>query len=304
MSAHYPRFRRHITFDGETALWSRESVRISFYLRRNHPEIEQAVMKALASYLRVVGDAALACHVDYEGDWQPLDEKGWAFVRAEMESSRGANVELAQDPANTTGYEFAYRGRLVGLSPPAGNPEQVCSVTFWLPTEYLEEHGPQRARELAIELGSSLPFDSGHAGLCYLFPEGLLGITQPIREVCFRYPGIDISDSSVSEELGSRLQGAHWLTFLGPPVLGELGGVEGLRSRLRSPATTVQSLDAERAVVTLGPWPEAGDLEAGCTLPEYRELAHVLEPWLHEIHSCWHSFSPEDMHRWHRRFLD
>ncbi|MFY0576656.1 type VI immunity family protein [Cystobacter fuscus] len=35
-----------------------------------------------------------------------------------------------------------------------------------------------------------------------------------------------------------------------------------------------------RAVVALGPWPEAGDLRQGQTLPAYRELARVLEPWL------------------------
>jgi hypothetical protein len=28
-----------------------------------------------------------------------------------------------------------------------------------------------------------------------------------------------------------------------------------------------------------GEWPEAGDLEHGHTLPAYRELARVLEPW-------------------------
>jgi hypothetical protein len=177
-------------------------------------------------------------------------------------------------------------------------------VSFFLPTEYLEEHGPGRVRELALELAAELPFNSGHAGLAYLFPEGLLGINKPIREVCFRYPGIDLKDSSLRHELGTRVQGANWLTFLGPPVLQALGGAEGLRAQLRSPATTVQTLNAERAVVTLGLWPEAGDLEQGRTLPEYRELARVLEPWLHMKRSTWHEFSKEDMRRWERRFLD
>jgi hypothetical protein len=68
------------------------------------------------------------------------------------------------------------------------------------------------------------------------------------------------------------------MNFLGQPVLGELGGVAGLRSLLHSPGTTVHELNGERAVVTLGPWPEAGDLAQGRTLPAYRELAPVLEP--------------------------
>jgi hypothetical protein len=89
------------------------------------------------------------------------------------------------------------------------------------------------------------------------------------------------------------------MNFLGQPVLGALGGAAGLRTRLHSPDTTVQELGNEQAVVTLGQWPEAGDLEQGHTLPAYRELAHVLEPWLYlDRHS------DEDLRRWERRFLD
>jgi hypothetical protein len=79
--------------------------------------------------------------------------------------------------------------------------------------------------------------------------------------------------------------------------------VEVLRSRLRSPGTTVQQLEGGRAVVTLGEWPEAGDTEQGRTLPAYRELARVLEPWLYQGRELL-DFPPEDMRRWERRFLD
>jgi hypothetical protein len=79
--------------------------------------------------------------------------------------------------------------------------------------------------------------------------------------------------------------------------------VEALRSRLHSPGTTVQEWEGGRAVVRLGEWPEAGDTEQGHTLPAYRELARVLEPWLYEGHGL-SGFPPEDMRRWERRFLD
>jgi hypothetical protein len=63
-------------------------------------------------------------------------------------------------------------------------------------------------------------------------------------------------------------------------------------------------LEGERAVVTLGPWPEAGDTEQGLDLPAYRELARVLEPWLYQ-EPRFHASAPiEDTRRWERRFLD
>lgn len=304
MSEHYPRFRRYAHFDGERYLWIRECLRIAFYMRRNHPEVVQAVIRSLETYLRRVGPQALCWYADYNGEWQPLDEKGWAFIRSEFLHPRGTNIELTQEPESVTGHDFTYRGRLMDDAPPIGNPNDTCAVTFWLPTEYLEEHGPQRVRELALELGAELPFSSGNAGLCYRFPGNLLGMTPAIREECFRYPGIDIANSYIGGEIGTRVQGPHWLTFLGSPVLEALGGVECLRARLHSPGTTVQTLNDGRAVVTLGPWPEAGDLEEGRILPEYRELARVLEPWLYGKTGAWQGFSDDDMRRWNRRFLD
>ena len=94
------------------------------------------------------------------------------------------------------------------------------------------------------------------------------------------------------------------MNFLGPPVLGELGGTAGLSSHLSSPDTNVQELPGGRAVVTLGPWPEAGDTEQGRELPHYRELARVLEPWLYHEPSLRDPVASEEKRRWERRFLD
>lgn len=87
-------------------------------------------------------------------------------------------------------------------------------------------------------------------------------------------------------------------------MLGQLGGVEGLRFRFSSPGTTVAPLPGDRAVISLGPWPEAGDTDVGRDLPEYRELARVLEPWLYHSLGPWPYFPEETRQRWERRFLD
>ena len=159
-------------------------------------------------------------------------------------------------------------------------------------------------RALALDLAAGLPFTSGHAGLSFIYPEAVLGMSEQLHEDAFRYPGLDMPASSISRDIGSRVKGAYWLTFLGQPVLGELGGVAGLRARLHSPGTLVQELEGDQAVVTLGDWPEAGDLQAGRTLLAYSELARVLEPWRYVNSERWGGFSLEDMRRWERRFLD
>jgi hypothetical protein len=302
MSEHYPRVRINKSLGEKLYPCIRESVNITFYMKRSHQEVVQQVMRSLEVYRRVVGPQALRWYCDqFTTDWEELDDKGWAHIRREMLEDPAAHHWLSESPSDTTGYEIIYSGRPLD----AYAEGATSGISFMLPTEYLEEHGPGRVRELALELAAELPFNSGHTGLCFHFPAAMLGVTRRIRDLSFRYPGMDMSDvESSSYAIGTRVDGVHWLNFLGPPVLGELGGIAGLRARLHSPGTTVQELDSERVVVTLGKWPEAGDTEQGHTLPAYRELARVLEPWLYLDRVHWDGFNEDGMRRWERRFLD
>ncbi|NMO22033.1 DUF3396 domain-containing protein [Pyxidicoccus fallax] len=305
MNDRYPRIRLYSEFEGERYLTIRDSVNITFYMRTAHRDVARSVLNALETYRRAIGPRLLGWYVDYAGDWQKLDDTGWSFVHDELLQMEGTQLKLAERPDARTGYEFGYQGRPFDLPDYDASPGELTSLSCWVPTEYLEEHGPARVRELAIELGARLPFQSGHAGLCFHFNEWLVGMTRHVRELCFEYPGLDISTwESTSTKLGARLKAVQWLTFLGPPVLQEVGGVSGLGSRLRSPETTVQALDGDRAVITLGSWPEAGTTEPERTLAPYRELARLLEPWLFLDRRRLRGFTPEDMRRWERRFLD
>ena len=300
MSDRYPRIRRYSIFPEGRYLSIREGVSITFYMRRSHAEIMQAVIHALDVYRRAVEPRALGVYADPEGEWQDLDDKGWEIVQRDLLHPLGADIALAAASDVPFGYEFSYSGRAPGEVADG----ESSAVVLFLPTEYLEEHGPGRVRELALEMAGGLPFTSGHAGLSFIYPEAALGATESIRDDIFRYPGLDMPDSFVSLDIGTRVKGAYWLTFLGQPVLGELGGAAVLGDRLHSPGTTVQELEGERVVVTLGTWPEAGDTDQGRTLPAYRELARVLEPWFYEFTTRWDGFTWEDMRRWERRFLD
>ncbi|HEX5744649.1 MAG TPA: type VI immunity family protein [Archangium sp.] len=302
MSKHYPRIRIDRSVGEKQLLCIRESVSITFYMKRSHQEVVQHVMRAMDAYRRAVGLQTLGWYADpYSGDWDELDDKGWAYIRREMLEEPATYLWLQKSASENLGYEILYDGLLLEVY--QGAP--ASQVSFYLPTEYLEEHGPGRVKELALELAAVLPFNSGHAGLCFHFPDTILGATRPIRDLAFLHPGMDIPGArSSASAIGTRVDGVHWLNFLGPPVLGELGGAAGLRERLHSPDTTVQELDGEQVLVTLGKWPEAGDTEQGHTLPAYRELARVLEPWLYMNRCILDGFSEEDMRRWQRRFLD
>jgi hypothetical protein len=303
MNERYPRIRVQAD-DGYVFI--RDGLTFCFYMHRSHKGLGPAVLRAMNVFMQAVGPETLTIYPNMEGYWQQLNDDAWERIQKELLENAGPYVTLASDSNGMSEFSFDYQGISKEDPGPFDGPERTCVATFKLTTEYLEQHGPSRVRELALELASHLPFNSGYASLSFNASMDDLGVRRRVRSMCFRYPGMDVLEDLVAWDIGTRVPGAYWLTFLGQPVLGELGGTEGLRARLSSPGTTVQQLPGDRAVVTLGQWPEAGDLEAGKNLPAYRELARVLEPCLyHDPGTVFvHDFIPEDKRRWERRFLD
>ncbi|MDC0710408.1 DUF3396 domain-containing protein [Stigmatella sp. ncwal1] len=301
MNENYP----HIRFRAaHGARMIRDGLRICFYMQHPDHEIAQAVVNSLDVYLRTVGAQTLGWYVDQEGEWCPLDEWAGETLRANLLGARVSSAILADDPSGVPDYQFEYYGKPLDTSSPVFDARRVSSVGFWLPTEFLEAEGPVRVRKLALELAALLPFSSGHAGLCFNALLGYRETEEELSRLCLRYPGMDIFElESLSTRLGARLRGPAWMTFLGQPVLDELGGLDMLRSRLVYPRTEVQQRDDGHVVVTLGDEPEAGDTQKGRILPAYRELARVLAPWLY--HSNGWAYFPDDIHAlWEHRFLD
>lgn len=303
VSEHYPRIRIHAE-DGRLLL--REGLSLCFYMRHPYQELASAVLRSLDTYVQAVGRQALNWYSDEEGMWQKLDDTAWARTRRDLLEGKELSAHLTDLSSRERKYDFEYRGKSDNTFFPRHRETAVSGLSFWLPTEYLEEHGPEKVRKLALELAAPLPICSGLGGLSFNARADLSDLLRESRKHCFRYPGLDILDLGLTSlHLGTKMRGPAWLNFLGQPLLGELGGAAGLRSRLRSPETTVEELDGDRVVVTLGSWPEAGDTEKALVLPAYRELARVLEPWLfHRPPRQSSSFPTEDWRRWERRFLD
>jgi hypothetical protein len=332
MREQFPRIRLYAPEADGTELLAREVVRLAFYLPHDHHDLAPQVSRALDLYVEAVGaEPDILSHgEDLEGERFQLGPDRWNYVRSLLRPFDGYRFmdELASEDATPflrtqlkmqaetsvlltgltpqpNGFSFSYRARLPWRTPPAGG---VSMLSVTLPTEYLEKHGPDRVRELASQLASLLSFSTGHAGLaCELYGRRHRALSL-MREALFRHPGLDLPQPGVESALGTRVDGVHWLNFLGPPVADALGGVDGLRHRLNTPPVRVQELNNGRVVVALGTWPEAGDLLRGDGLPIYREVARTLEPWLNGFdprHArTWTGFTEEEVRRWWRRFLD
>ncbi|WNG35153.1 DUF3396 domain-containing protein [Archangium violaceum] len=304
MSRQYPRLRK-CTEDGELAL--REGLHLCFFMRRSHYEVFKNVARTLDIYLDAVGRDKLGWYADPEGEFLPLDDQGWEYVRRRLLNTPQAEacpLELLEHSQQVSGYRFEYRGRKLDSPAAARWPGLVSAVSFWLPTEYLEEQGPERVKALAMELARELPLTSGYASLSFNSME-VLEADWLISELCFQYPGLDVHDlSSTLLAIGTGVRGPYWLNVYGQPLLRQLGGTEGLRARLTFPEVEIRELDQEKVLVALGEWPVVRNEEEPKALRPYRELTRVLEPYLHEECIQWRALTSEELRRWQRRFLD
>jgi hypothetical protein len=287
-------------------LMARDGVILCFFMRRSHEEVAPAVWRALQIYLRAIPPQSLNWYGADDGDSLPLDEKGWEHIRSKMLERPWGNawiVELEQDCSDVGGYNFEYYGRKLD-SPFFSHDEGATSgMGFSFPTEYLLEHGPAHLRALALEIARELPFSFGYASLAFVSPRGgwysarweMLGFLS-------RYLGLDLYRvGATSEVIGTKARGAYWLTFIGQPLLGQLGGPEALRHKLSFPDISFQLLDEERLLISLGGWPEALDTQKEWHPAQYRALALLLEPFLYEERTGWFSLDKENMRRWLRR---
>jgi Protein of unknown function (DUF3396) len=293
-------------------LVARDGLIICFFMRRSDEEIAPAVWRALQAYLRAIPPHALSWNVAHEGGFLPLDNERWELLRQEMLERPcrvSRSVQLQERHDGVGGYNFEYYGRRLDAPLFARDENSTCAVSFTLPTEYLVEHGPDRARTLALELSRELPFSFGYASLAIVAPTLDWYVARStVRELRDRYPGLDVYDlEETSRVLGTRARGAYWLTFLGQPLHGQLGGLESLRQKLPFPQISFRPLDEERVLLTLGEWPEAIDTEKEAPPPQLLALARLLEPFLYEEEvTSWFIKDDlegmKDMRRWIRRF--
>jgi hypothetical protein len=295
-------------------LLARDGIVICFFMHRSHGDVIRAVWQALRKYLRAIPPQSLNWYVDLSGDYQPLDDKGWEHIREKMldrEWPIPCSVNLEEHCDAAGGYNFEYEGRWLDEPLFMYDVDPTCAVIFTLPTEYLAEHGPTHVRALALELARELPFSFGYVSFALVSPGGRwYAARRTVLELRDRYPGLDIYKlGETSQHLGTRARGAYWLTFLGLPLLGRLGGLDVLRRRLSFPEVSLQTLpplEGERVLVSLGEWPEPIDTtQQERPSPQLLALAGLLDPFLHEERSNWFLFlkhDPEDMRRWIHRF--
>ncbi|XXF81675.1 DUF3396 domain-containing protein [Myxococcaceae bacterium GXIMD 01537] len=283
----------------------RDGLVLMYFMPHSHDEFAKGLSRALELYRRFIPPTALEWYLRPEGEWAPLDEVGWEYVHQDiLETPRPVGIDhrLQESVGEVGAYNFEYSGAWLDDAP-ANGPGETSAACFTLPSEALVEHGPGRIRDLAVAIAAELPLSFGYASGAFVSPGGLRSPVEPeLAKLCRRYPGMDVYNvRRTSAGIGTHARGAYWLTFLGEPLLGQLGGAECIRPQL-PPSIEFAPAGEGRLVIALGEWPIVAETPESRALEPYRALARVLEPLLGEARTAW--LVDEDFQRrWLRRFL-
>ena len=298
----YPRLR-HI--NERNWLVASDALLMCFYMRHPNERIAPTVLRALELLRERIHPYELAWYDAGEGQAEPLGDSAWEELRErtlEPGPDTSAFFILDGQSERVDDLRVHYRGLDVFPAPWPERKDDVSVLYLRLPTEYLEERGADRVRELALDVAAELPFCSGYVD--FVLCSDLWNSGEAFNLIRPRYPGVDLARSSANLRMNTWVDGVHWMNFLGQPVLGKLGGMAGLRDQLALPGISLLEMSGDRVLITLGEQPEPGDIETGQTLPLHRALARLLEPYLHHREPPYGHLSPEELLRWERRFLE
>ena len=286
-----------------------DGVVLRVFIQREHKEVALKVWRALQHYRQSTPPGSLGWYGADDGDILELDDRGWEVARQKMierPSGYSGSALLLESPGGgevSSGYIFEYEGW--SSDNPFGKVPFV-SVSFTFPTEYLQENGAASFRALALELAQALPFSFGYASFAIISPAGLWTSAKVdlINALLERYPGLDLHNiEDFGPIIGTRALGPHWLTFLGQPLLDQLGGIDALRNALPFPEVSLLPMNGDRVLVTLDDWPDPIDTQTKSIPPQYRALAQLMEPFLFQYEGDELLPYQQDTNQWLRRFL-
>jgi hypothetical protein len=280
--------------------YASETLFMCFFMQHAHRRIAPQVMRALEGFRTCIRPLQLDWYYDPEGQGSQLTEALWSTIREQMLGPDEIMLPRFQSGEGTfTDFYVEYRGLRIP-SPWPHRQNDASFLFFRMPVQLLEERGPAQVRALALEVAEELPFNSGYVtrALCHARHEADMADL-----VSKRHPGLHLMGLAPELDMGTRVDGVHWLNFLGQPFLGQLGGVAGLRERLTHPGISLHEMSGDRVLISLGEAPSVGDVEAGETLPMHRELARLLEPYLYHYKRPFGRMSREEQLQWERRFL-
>lgn len=283
-----------------------DGLAVAFFVNVQHRHCAEDIASAIEQVVSFAGAGAFRYYVDEEGDTRPLNAKTRLSLISGLRRSAAegeGGVYLIGDDVRQTATDIYYFGQ---GKPNDKWPDWRNVLSFHLPRELFMDRGATEVRAFVQSLAQAMPFSFGYASPCLSYGHNIVRAAKIAR----RYPGFDIADPiALAPDIGNKMAGVYWLSFLGQALAASLGGSDRLRAML-SGLADVTSLPNGKVELQIAAGPVVGDINRKDNLPGYRAVAQLLEPQLYIPNMIYFreddgiTTDKEAMLAWHRRFLE
>jgi hypothetical protein len=170
---------------------------------------------------------------------------------------------------------------------------------------------PDEVVSLVQDALADFPLDSGYCGYSIVWNETDISLE---RDVCarvapllLRHPGLGYGNAFMfSNAADEGVVAVSWLTFLGPRITADLGGLAALESRC-PPEVSILPLGSGGTLLRAGSAPQLGDVNRKDRLPAYGAVGQLVAPRRATDEAfedvVVYGMTKEDAHEWLRRFF-
>ena len=127
---------------------------------------------------------------------------------------------------------------------------------------------------------TDFPLASGYCGYSFVWDESSVdeAANAWAGPLLLRYPGFNYeSPVALSNAASDGVVGVSWLTFLGPEITNDLGGLKKL-TKAAPTGVSVLPLGKDGALIRAGKQPELGDVNRRDRLPSYGAVGRMVAP--------------------------
>jgi hypothetical protein len=289
-------------------LFARSGLLLALFFDEEFSKVAPAIEQCLDEWMAFIPDGVLAWSLAGASadEFKPLSARRLTTCRSQLDSQKATRrslsyFELVGPQMWAPDYSFIAKGRKDVR--PGSKKLNLVQISF--PEAVLEEPGrPEFVRHL-LSLAEKIPFQSGYAAPA-LIPGADSDLSKAravLAPLGLRHHGYDLARNDASSiDLGGKCRGARWITFLGEPLIGELGGIETLRAKLGE-GPEIETVGSGIAIIASED-PEVGDVNRNDRVESLRKVAAAIEPvTLFGDNLLNNAFEDvDDRERWERRF--
>jgi hypothetical protein len=257
-------------------------------------EADAAVLDNCSSYVEAHEEHLRWLVDDRRGRFRPFDQELWEEVE-------GFRDDAPDAPAR---YWMAHGGE-TKLTPSVwslygsldGRPSNDLELRW--PVEHWNGRWATAVDEVKARL-SGRPLFQGRAGFSFAEVSGEECYQKHRAALALRFQGVDIAEISSGSIWAERgLGSVNWLTAIGNVFVEKLGG----RKAFAALGDDILVHDLGTGLlVQAGEKPSLGDVNAGDTLPLYREVAKFIMPVRYHGNVIWANVPLADAKAWVARF--